>query len=51
LQTIFSEDAMSIGDGTRQMFVPTGFYKVSFRHTAPFTSMPLRVGFTVQFSK
>jgi hypothetical protein len=29
LQTIFSEDAMSIGDGTRQIFVPTGFYRVS----------------------
>ncbi|XP_069679503.1 atrial natriuretic peptide receptor 1-like isoform X3 [Periplaneta americana] len=25
--TIFSEDALSIGDGNRQIFVPTGFYK------------------------
>ncbi|XP_021915452.1 atrial natriuretic peptide receptor 1-like isoform X4 [Zootermopsis nevadensis] len=25
--TVFSEDALSIGDGNRQVFVPTGFYK------------------------
>lgn len=25
--TIFSEDALSLGDGNRQVFVPTGFYK------------------------
>lgn len=25
--TMFSEDALSLGDGNRQVFVPTGFYK------------------------
>jgi len=39
-QTIFSEDALSLGDGNRQVFVPTGFYKVSVltlleRHKEP----------------
>jgi hypothetical protein len=26
---VFSEDALSIADGNRQVFVPTGFYRVS----------------------